>query len=112
LPRGFDLVLWCGRTLLLGMALYVVVGLTVSVMSAQGHGQPSPVGPIIIAVLALLAAGFLRVYWPPIRDWPRAAPGAGWCADPSRRHELRYWDGKQWTEHVADSGARSTDPAQ
>ncbi|HKO85810.1 MAG TPA: DUF2510 domain-containing protein, partial [Actinomycetota bacterium] len=26
----------------------------------------------------------------------------GWLADPSRRHELRYWDGQRWTEHVSD----------
>ncbi|MGZ6964676.1 MAG: DUF2510 domain-containing protein [Acidimicrobiia bacterium] len=25
-------------------------------------------------------------------------------------HELRYWDGRSWTEHVADRGIRSTDP--
>ena len=38
-----------------------------------------------------------------------APPDAGWHADPSRRHELRYWDGRAWTEHVSDQGATSTD---
>ncbi|MDH3705168.1 MAG: DUF2510 domain-containing protein [Acidimicrobiia bacterium] len=34
----------------------------------------------------------------------------GWHADPLGRHESRYWDGAQWTEHVADAGVQSTDP--
>lgn len=35
---------------------------------------------------------------------------AGWYADPTRRHQHRYWDGRNWTEHVGDNGATSTDP--
>jgi hypothetical protein len=35
---------------------------------------------------------------------------ASWQADPTRRHELRYWDGTTWTEHVSDAGQQSTDP--
>jgi Protein of unknown function (DUF2510) len=38
-----------------------------------------------------------------------AAPAA-WYADPSGRFELRYWDGKEWTEHVARGGQQFTDP--
>ena len=38
------------------------------------------------------------------------AAGAGWNPDPSRRHELRYWDGSSWTSHVSDHGAASSDP--
>lgn len=34
---------------------------------------------------------------------------AGWYADPSGRYELRYWDGNQWTEHVARGGQQFTD---
>ena len=30
--------------------------------------------------------------------------------DPGGRHELRYWDGTKFTEHVADGGKISTDP--
>ncbi len=36
-------------------------------------------------------------------------PEAKWYPDPSGRHELRYWDGQLWTEHVADQGRQSTD---
>ena len=35
---------------------------------------------------------------------------AAWYADPSNRYELRYWNGKEWTEHVAKSGQQFTDP--
>ena len=34
---------------------------------------------------------------------------AKWVADPTGAHELRYWDGAQWTEHVSDAGVTSTD---
>jgi len=37
------------------------------------------------------------------------APSA-WYADPSNRFELRYWDGSEWTEHVARGGQQFTDP--
>ncbi|HWJ08256.1 MAG TPA: AIM24 family protein [Nocardioides sp.] len=35
---------------------------------------------------------------------------AAWHPDPTGRHELRYWDGSQWTEHVSDHGVQSTSP--
>lgn len=41
---------------------------------------------------------------------PPSAPPFGWYPDPSGAHELRYWDGVSWTEHVSDQGAQSTDP--
>lgn len=46
-----------------------------------------------------------RIPDPPITD---VAPQ--WAADPARRHEMRWWDGYLWTEHVSDRGTRSTDP--
>jgi hypothetical protein len=33
-----------------------------------------------------------------------------WAADPTGRHELRYWDGSEWTAHVSDRGQVSADP--
>lgn len=35
---------------------------------------------------------------------------AAWHPDPTGRHEYRYWDGQQWTDHVADQGQASIDP--
>lgn len=41
---------------------------------------------------------------------PATAPGrAGWHADPWRRHQVRFFDGSQWTEHVADGGLAGLD---
>jgi hypothetical protein len=39
-----------------------------------------------------------------------SAPPAAWRSDPTTRHQLRYWDGKEWTASVADQGTQSTDP--
>lgn len=36
-------------------------------------------------------------------------PPPGWHPDPSGRHELRYWDGTRWSEHVADGGLTAID---
>lgn len=35
---------------------------------------------------------------------------AGWYHDPSRRHDLRFWDGARWTEHVVTRHIQSVDP--
>ena len=32
-----------------------------------------------------------------------------WLPDPEGRHQLRWWDGSQWTEHVSDSGQQGID---
>ncbi|HEU4492223.1 MAG TPA: DUF2510 domain-containing protein [Jiangellales bacterium] len=39
-----------------------------------------------------------------------APPAPGWFPDVTHRHELRYWDGRRWTEHVVDAGHRDVDP--
>jgi len=36
----------------------------------------------------------------------------GWYPDPFGRHETRWWDGAQWTEHVASHGRQAVDPPQ
>ena len=38
-----------------------------------------------------------------------SAPPA-WLADPTGRHQMRYWDGQQWTDHVSNAGVQATDP--
>lgn len=35
---------------------------------------------------------------------------AGWHPDPVGKHELRYWDGQNWTSHVSDASNTSEDP--
>lgn len=41
------------------------------------------------------------------RRFMSVAPG--WLADPTGRHQLRYWDGRQWTSHVSDGGVQGSD---
>jgi hypothetical protein len=41
---------------------------------------------------------------------PASLPPPAWVADPTGRHQLRYWDGKAWTDYVADNGQESRDP--
>ena len=38
--------------------------------------------------------------------------GAGWLPDPVGGHELRYWDGSSWTEHVSDNGIETLAPLE
>ncbi len=40
---------------------------------------------------------------------PPASPPA-WANDPFGRHDLRWWDGKRWTENVSDADQQSIDP--
>jgi len=37
---------------------------------------------------------------------------ANWYPDPTGRHQLRYWDGNAWTDHVSNNGAQGADPVQ
>ena len=49
------------------------------------------------------------------RSGSRRLGGAGssppaWHPDPTGRFDLRYWDGRLWTEHVTRGGQQATDP--
>ncbi len=37
---------------------------------------------------------------------------ANWYPDPMGRHQMRYWDGQAWTDHVTTNGVQGTDPLQ
>jgi len=93
---------------------------------AVGRGLARSIaGPLLVAfggalilfllgvVLALVVA-FRRHAGrrpPPAAGQREAAPPApGWFPDVTHRHELRYWDGRRWTEHVVDAGRRDVDP--
>jgi hypothetical protein len=60
---------------------------------------------IVIVVLATVNSG--RRQGPAFG--PAVAP-PGWLADPTQRHQYRYWDGVQWTAAVSDNGAQANDP--
>ena len=41
---------------------------------------------------------------------PQPPPLFGWYPDPTGRHEERYWDGRHWSDRVADNSVRTDDP--
>ena len=45
----------------------------------------------------------------PVAQYPAPPAPPVWHRDPTGRHELRYWDGVSWTEHVTTAGVQSTD---
>jgi hypothetical protein len=67
------------------------------VVSAMSDGNPP----------SQVAFGGTRAVPPP----PAAsATPPGWFADPAGAHELRYFDGRDWTAHVSDGGSQGLDP--
>ncbi len=51
----------------------------------------------------------LQVEWPPP---PSATVPPSWQSDPTRRHELRWWDGDRWSQHVLDKNQPAIDPLE
>jgi hypothetical protein len=45
------------------------------------------------------------------RGFGRASPAA-WHPDPTGRFDLRWWDGRLWTEHVTQDGRPAVDPIE
>jgi Protein of unknown function (DUF2510) len=69
--------------------------------------------------------GYLRPAYAQLQQWAGQVTGAAdstvayptdqpvdaqWHPDPSGRHQLRYWDGSDWTAHVSDDGVVTRDP--
>ena len=75
--------------------------------------------PIVIVVMVLRSAqrrssnqGQFTATAPTSGPTGQSGPAGQWAADPFGRHQLRYYDGSAWTEHVMDDGRPSTDPPQ
>jgi hypothetical protein len=62
-------------------------------------------------------------YWPTqelvdaLQTGPANQPASGlpthegrWAPDPGGQHEMRYYDGTRWTEHVISNGQQTRDP--
>lgn len=76
------------------------------------------IGAILVSLFAVVAiatsAGAQAAVVTAADGHPPASPGtsanpARWATDPLGRHEMRYWDGTRWTEHVADAGVSAID---
>jgi Protein of unknown function (DUF2510) len=58
---------------------------------------------ILCAVLLLIARKTTKTVAASTANQPQI-PHSGWYPDPAAEHELRYWDGSQWTSRVEDGG--------
>ena len=61
-------------------------------------------------VLILFMKPRADTVWLGGRTLPPPSPLSRWAGDPTGRHELRLWDGTQWTGHVSTGGASAWDP--
>ena len=76
------------------------------------------IGLVELLILALLVVAFvvlvllvrLGVRSGAQPAQPSIAAGGRWAADPTRRHELRWWDGQRWSPSVSDQGVLGHDP--
>ncbi len=80
----------------------------------SGHATPAagsahPLPPIAEAT-TVSATGLFGQDTPTAESGVVASTGAQWVADPYGRHQMRYWDGRLWTQHVSDGGVAGTDP--
>ena len=83
-------------------------------VSPEAEGPyPRLLGYQLLTPTAPLAPGAdIRVIPLPLEVLPvsGASVPATWAADPTGRHQLRWWSGLAWTDHVADDGEASEDP--
>lgn len=99
-----------------GAEAHVAVGPSLAPVIGRTLGLTIPpvlvlfFGGAALAVVVAIRRRQARALPPAPAPWAQQAVPAGWFADPSRRHELRYWDGQRWTEQVADRGTQAVDP--
>ena len=65
---------------------------------ASAYSPGAVPGAVPAAVPAVVAA--------PVSTLPPAC----WAADPTGRHQYRWWDGSTWTTNVYDNGVNGQDP--
>jgi hypothetical protein len=76
--------------------------------SDANEQKAMPPAPVNTTIPAPSAEGTKLVA--PAQAPSPALPPPMWAADPTGRHQWRYWDGKIWTEYVTDNGHESQDP--
>jgi hypothetical protein len=102
-----------GSTEMVGRLNALLGGLPGAHQTVAAYATPSPTGtvpapPVPAPVPAPASAPAASASTPVTLDAP-ANPAAGWYSDPAGHHELRYWSGSAWTEHISDNGTTGTD---
>ena len=98
-----------------GARAHVAVGPSLAPVIGRTLGRTLPpvlvlfLGGVALAVVVAIRRRRARSPQPAPASWMQPTAPPGWFADPSRRHELRYWDGQRWTERVSDRGTQGVD---
>ena len=107
---------WWACYVLSGVLQYSVSGDTTldDIQRADQVGVAARLFMAAAAVLAIVVVRTITRRQAAARDDGGPAVGApagpAWYADPTSRYDHRYWDGTNWTGHVARAGEMSTDP--
>src|SRR3954451_18319497 len=83
----------------------------------QGYGQPAVAAAPMRSRFGInepaTTAAFAGTPAPgpaPVAAPTAALPAAMWAADPTGRHQYRWWDGSVWTPNVSSNGVVAQDP--
>jgi hypothetical protein len=85
-----------------------VFGTLLSIIACHPYRSRASAGPPAHEVAAYSARSGLGATRRVASATP-AAPAPAWLPDPTGKHELRYFDGSGWTEHVSSAGTISVD---
>jgi hypothetical protein len=107
------------RRVIIGAAIgslpFIILAVVAAIAAANTRPADQPEGGSGVFVLLVMSILFVAAVAGCIGAGiamllPRRVLAAGWLRDPLMRHELRYWDGSVWTDHVADLGRTGEDP--
>src|SRR4051794_9198316 len=93
----------------LGLVIGVVVGGGVGLLIGKAKGRPV-LGFVLGFLLGILGWIISACIPRPKTVTREQKPSRGWYPDPTQAHELRYFDGNNWSADVADRGEMSSDP--
>jgi len=98
--RAFSLSTDVHPVAIVGAVAVLVLGVVALSVSPASEAAFAPFGATHLPFAATAASGVVG----------SANPGR-WADDPFGRHASRYWNGTAWTDHVANGGVTSIDPA-
>lgn len=98
----FAVIFWAA----IGATLGAIIGNT------KGRAQDGALLGLFLGLIGVIIVAALPAK-------PASGPGAyrpgtsivGWHADPTGRHQLRYFDGQRWWDDVLDNSVPGKDPA-
>jgi len=123
-PFGWPDWVWgivTGVSLLIGLVLLAVAerGLRKTPVATPAHPAVFGYGGTMTVVPGQAGPGVPQGYdpsggamaapLPTLVAEPAAVVPPSWAADPSGRHQYRWWDGAAWTASVHSNGVTSTD---